>query len=79
MLILRSLAVLPIILYQKTFSPDHGLLRVFFPHGACRFFPTCSEYTRLSIMQFGIFYGYEKGFRRILRCHPWSDGGVDQP
>jgi len=78
MMFLRKLSIIPIVLYQKTLSPDHGLMRVFYPHGACRFYPTCSEYTRQSVLKHGIFKGYYSGLRRILRCNPWSNGGVDR-
>ena len=46
---------------------------------ACRFTPTCSEYTRLAIMKYGFLRGSWKGLGRILRCGPWSRGGVDMP
>ena len=66
-------------LYQKTLSPDHGPLKIFFPHGYCKFQPTCSEYTRLAVEQRGVFFGSLKGFWRILRCNPCSRGGTDNP
>lgn len=66
-------------LYQKTLSPDHGLLKALFPHGYCKFQPSCSEYTRLSIEKQGVFIGSLKGFWRILRCNPCSRGGEDRP
>jgi len=66
-----------IIIYQKTLSPDHGLLRYFFPRGACSFYPTCSEYMCESIKKFGILKGVTKGIKRIARCHPWGPGGYD--
>jgi hypothetical protein len=65
-------------LYQKTLSRDHGPLRVFYPHGYCRFYPTCSEYTRQAVLKHGALKGSALGARRISRCHPWSDGGVDK-
>ncbi|PIX62383.1 membrane protein insertion efficiency factor YidD [Candidatus Uhrbacteria bacterium CG_4_9_14_0_2_um_filter_41_50] len=77
--IFRTLATIPILIYQKTLSPDHGIMRVFYPHGACRYYPTCSEYTRQSVLKYGIIKGYYNGLRRILKCNPWSDGGVDRP
>lgn len=72
-------AALLIRLYQKTLSPDHGLLRHKYPHGFCKYAPSCSEYTRISIEKHGIFRGVAKGAWRILRCNPWSSGGVDEP
>lgn len=44
---------------------------------ACRFTPTCSEYAADAIAQYGVWRGAAKGFRRLLRCHPFSDGGYD--
>lgn len=66
-----------ITLYQRTLSPDHGLLRPLFPHGACRFHPTCSEYTKQAVSRHGSRRGLWMGARRIGRCHPRSAGGYD--
>lgn len=75
----RYLLVGVIWLYQRTLSPDHGPLRVFFPHGYCRFHPTCSEYGRRAITKYGVMKGVPKTIWRIIRCNPWSAGGVDEP
>ncbi len=66
-----------ITLYQKTISPDHGIFRGFFPHGYCRFKPTCSEYTKRSIEEHGVILGTIMGSWRIIRCNPWNHGGDD--
>ena len=66
-------------LYQKTISPDHGLVKGFFPHGYCRYYPSCSEYSHQSIKRKGLIVGLIKTIWRILRCNPWSKGGVDLP
>lgn len=44
----------------------------------CRYKPTCSEYTKQAIEKFGIVKGSLKGFWRILRCNPFSKGGIDE-
>ena len=64
-------------IYQKTISPDTGLLKIFFPFGACRYYPTCSEYGRLSIKENGIIKGFIYTIYRVLRCNPLSKGGYD--
>ncbi|TAN34236.1 membrane protein insertion efficiency factor YidD [Patescibacteria group bacterium] len=80
---LLSLPRIPILflikLYQKTLSPDHGLLKVFFPHGFCRFHPSCSEYGYQTIKNRGLIRGLPKTIWRVLRCNPWGKGGVDWP
>lgn len=45
--------------------------------GSCRFYPTCSSYTLQAIDTHGALKGSWLGLKRILRCHPWNDGGVD--
>jgi uncharacterized protein len=44
---------------------------------ACRFTPTCSEYTMEAIMKYGAFKGTFMGVKRILRCQPFCKGGFD--
>ena len=43
----------------------------------CRFYPTCSEYTKQSIIKYGLFKGGWLGIKRICKCHPLNDGGYD--
>lgn len=75
----RKIVILLIKIYQKTLSPDHGLLKGFFPHGYCKFDPTCSTYARESVAKYGVIWGGAKAFWRFLRCNPCSRGGVDMP
>jgi putative membrane protein insertion efficiency factor len=44
---------------------------------ACRFHPTCSEYMREAIGEYGLPHGLWLGVRRLTRCHPWNPGGLD--
>ena len=46
---------------------------------SCRFSPTCSEYAILAIEKYGVVKGGLKAVWRILRCNPFSRGGVDMP
>lgn len=64
-------------IYQKTLSFDHSPLKVFYPHGFCRFNPTCSQYSIEAIDKYGPIKGSLKALWRILRCNPFNKGGND--
>lgn len=64
--------------YQKYLSFDTGILKfLFLTDKACRFRPTCSEYSYQAIERYGIMRGLYLGLKRIIRCHPWNRGGYD--
>jgi putative membrane protein insertion efficiency factor len=63
-----KILILPILVYQKLVSPFLG--------PRCRFYPTCSQYTKEAIQKHGIV-GAWIGIKRICRCHPFSKGGYD--
>jgi putative membrane protein insertion efficiency factor len=44
---------------------------------SCRFTPSCSLYTLQAIEKYGLLKGGFMGARRLLRCHPFSEGGFD--
>ena len=44
---------------------------------SCRYYPTCSQYTREAVEKYGVFRGLTKGALRILRCHPFSKSTYD--
>ncbi len=46
-------------------------------HSKCKFYPTCSNYAKEAIERFGIFKGGYLTIKRILRCNPFSKGGID--
>lgn len=74
---MRRMALFLIKLYQNTVSLDHGLPNRIFKTGTCRFYPSCSQYTYESVEKFGFVRGLFLGSKRVLRCHPWNEGGHD--
>ena len=46
-------------------------------HTYCRFRPTCSQYMKEAIIEYGSFKGFLMGLRRLLRCHPFGKYGYD--
>lgn len=66
---LRAIAVAPIRIYQRAISP--ALPR------RCKYHPSCSEYAVQSVRSYGILRGLVLAAWRLLRCNPWSLGGVD--
>jgi len=74
-----KILTLSIQLYQKTISPDHGILRRvgIINRPACVFYPTCSEYSIDSIKKYGPILGLYKTVKRITRCHPYQKKHID--
>lgn len=60
--------------YKRWLSPAVHTLGV----GGCKFQPTCSDYAVLAISMHGPFRGTALALWRLLRCHPFSRGGLDQ-
>lgn len=64
--------------YQKHLNFSQPWLKtLFLTDAACRFRPTCSQYSYQAIERYGILKGLFLAFKRIIRCHPWSKGGWD--
>jgi putative membrane protein insertion efficiency factor len=66
----RKIFVFAIKSYQKLISP------YFAPR--CKYYPSCSTYAELAIIEFGI-KGLFMATWRLIRCNPFSYGGVDYP
>jgi putative membrane protein insertion efficiency factor len=66
---LRGIFVAPIRLYQRAISP--GL------PARCKYHPSCSEYAVQAVRRYGVLRGVVLAGWRLLRCNPWSHGGVD--
>lgn len=65
----RSVALLPVHAYRQLISP--------FIAPRCRYYPTCSTYALEAIRTYGVFRGGILAAWRLVRCNPFSDGGVD--
>jgi uncharacterized protein len=68
--LLRTIAVAPLRLYQRAISPAIA--------PRCKYHPSCSEYAVQAIRRYGILRGLVLAAWRLLRCNPWSHGGVDR-
>ncbi len=67
---LARLLLVALAFYRRAISPFLG------PH--CRFAPTCSEYAAEAVREHGGLRGGWMAIKRVVRCHPWSAGGVDR-
>ena len=65
----RNVCVLILRVYRAVISPLYG--------DVCRYYPSCSSYAMQSIQHYGVFRGTWMGTRRLARCHPWAEGGID--
>ena len=66
---MKALLIRIVRLYQLTLSPLLG--------NNCRFYPSCSHYAVEAIETHGSGRGSILALQRILRCHPWHEGGID--
>ncbi|MCF6096258.1 membrane protein insertion efficiency factor YidD [Thermovorax subterraneus] len=66
---IKKIVIYLIVFYQKTISP--------LKPRSCRFYPSCSEYAKLSIEKYGVLAGGMKALKRIIKCHPFHPGGYD--
>lgn len=66
---MRELLVAPVRLYQRLISPMLG--------PRCRFYPSCSAYCIEALQKHGAGRGVYLTARRLVRCHPLSEGGFD--
>ena len=66
---LDNLLIKLIEIYQRSFSLLLG--------SNCRFYPSCSHYTKEAIQKHGAIKGTQLGLVRICKCHPWHEGGID--
>jgi putative membrane protein insertion efficiency factor len=67
--LLRELFLLPLHLYRRVISPALG--------AHCRYHPSCSEYAVEAVRTHGVIRGGVRAAWRVMRCNPWSHGGID--
>ena len=67
--LLKKIIIALIRFYQLALSP--------LKQPTCRFSPTCSQYSIEAIERFGAIKGTYLSVRRILKCHPFHEGGYD--
>nr|WP_097000136.1 membrane protein insertion efficiency factor YidD [Persephonella hydrogeniphila] len=68
---MKKLLIKALKLYQKIISPLYP--------ASCRYYPSCSQYSIEAVEKYGIVKGSIKALWRILRCNPFSRGGIDKP
>jgi len=66
---LRAIAIAPVRFYQRVISPAIP--------ARCKYYPTCSEYAVQAVRRYGVLRGIVLAAWRLVRCNPWSHGGVD--
>ncbi len=66
---MRKIVIATLAVYKRCISP---LLP-----SACRFYPSCSEYMADAVAKYGAARGVYMGVKRLLRCHPFCEGGFD--
>jgi uncharacterized protein len=66
---MKYLAIGLVRLYQLLLSPVLG--------GSCKYHPSCSQYAIDALRRYGFLKGSVLAVWRLLRCNPWSHGGVD--
>lgn len=69
---MKKVLIYIIKIYKKTLSPFFEFFGI-----KCKYYPTCSEYTKQAIEKYGALKGSFLGIKRILKCNPFSKGGYD--
>jgi putative membrane protein insertion efficiency factor len=69
LLLPRNACIAVLSVYRAVISPLYG--------DVCKYYPSCSRYALEAIQQHGMIRGVWLGSKRLARCHPWSEGGID--
>ncbi|ALS58288.1 membrane protein insertion efficiency factor YidD [Rathayibacter toxicus] len=70
-LVPRNVGILLLLVYRAVISPLYG--------DVCRYYPSCSAYALTALQLHGLVVGSAIAVCRLLRCHPWAVGGIDDP
>lgn len=65
----RNISIFLLRMYRRIISPLYGEV--------CRYYPSCSHYSLLLFQEHGFLKSILLTSLRILRCHPWAEGGID--
>jgi putative membrane protein insertion efficiency factor len=68
-LVPRNVGVIVLRTYRAIVSPLYG--------DVCRYYPSCSHYSLQAVQAHGLVKGSWLTARRLIRCHPWARGGID--
>jgi uncharacterized protein len=77
--ILRRVTSLPLLLALGLVYAYRLTLGALVPGGTCKYHPSCSQYALDALRKHGVVKGSLLSGWRLLRCNPWSHGGVDYP
>ena len=69
LLLPRNVGVVVLRAYRAGISPLYG--------DVCRYYPSCSAYALGAVQEHGFVIGSAMAARRLARCHPWAEGGID--
>jgi len=69
LLLPRNVCIAVLSIYRAVISPLYG--------DVCKYYPSCSRYALEAIQQHGMIRGVWLGSKRLARCHPWAEGGID--
>lgn len=69
LLLPRNAGVLVLRAYRAVISPLYG--------DVCRYYPSCSAYALGAVQEYGLIVGSVRAALRLGRCHPWTEGGID--
>jgi len=65
----RNIVIAALRVYRTIISPLYG--------DVCRYYPSCSAYGLTAVQEHGVIKGGWMTARRLVRCHPWAAGGID--